>query len=80
MGRGARINGLNQLESILPNLDMVSVALDLNPDEVISTLSMDSDYSSIIEIESITLIDAFDKTGNRYPTRFARIPRTRNIT
>ena len=38
---------------------MVSVALDLNPDEVISTLSMDSDYSSIIEIESITLIDAF---------------------
>ena len=53
---------------------MVSVALDLNPD-VISTLSMDSDYSSIIEIESITLIDAFgQKTGNRYPTRFARYP------
>ena len=61
MGRGA-ISGLNQLESILPNLDMVSIALDLNPEEAISTLSMDSDYSSIVEIETVTLIDAFGQT------------------
>jgi len=60
-GRG-QLSGLKLLEEMLPNLDMTSITLDFEPPASTNTSINDSISSSVIEIESVTIIDAFGQT------------------